>query len=189
MIVDSKQEVLALPDLLMDAAEEARSEAPVDLVLASFYREIQMPDSQFYKYGNTIFVVHQAADQPGTGTFRALNADTAQNYLQATFQFLKDAYADGLWLLVTEFKDQSILNLFRMIAHNPPNPGMAYEVTQDDQDGEYQVVLTLGTPPEGVDPEQANANAMQQMSLAQQPQQPQSPQQPMGALNQLGGAQ
>jgi hypothetical protein len=45
-------------------------------------------------------------------------------------------------LLLTEFYDPNILNIFRTIAMNPPNPDMGYKVKQGD--GVYQVTLQLG---------------------------------------------
>jgi hypothetical protein len=39
-----------------------------------------MPDTLFLREGNTLFIIHKA--KPGVGWFRALNADTARNFLQ-----------------------------------------------------------------------------------------------------------
>jgi hypothetical protein len=83
--------------------------------------------------------------KPGIGSFRALNADTAENFLQSSYQFVIDAYRAGFYQLVTKFKDQSLLNIFRIISNNPPNPGMGYEVRQEP-DGQYLVTLQLGDP-------------------------------------------
>jgi hypothetical protein len=77
-----------------------------------------------------------------------LNADTAPNFLASGYAFVVDAYKAGFDTLVTQFSDQSLLNIFRQIAKNPPNPGMGYNVSMLGN-GEYQVALQLGTKREG----------------------------------------
>ena len=87
MIVDSKQQMLTVNEILQTAAEESQSQYPLEIVYAAFFKEIQMPNSKFYRYGNTIFVIHADVKKPGIGSFRALNADTADNFLQSPFPF------------------------------------------------------------------------------------------------------
>lgn len=145
MIVDSRQQMLTVNDLLQAAAENTESQYPVEIVLAAFWKEVEMENSKFFRYGNTIFVVHADARRAGIGSFRALNADIAENFLQSSYQFVMDAYRAGFYQLVTKFKDQSLLNIFRIISKNPPNPDMGYEV-QKEPDGQYLVTLQLGAP-------------------------------------------
>jgi hypothetical protein len=147
-VVDSRQKMLDVGELLKVAAENTKSQYPIEFVYAAFVKEVQMPNSKFYRYGNTIYVVHGAESQPSKGTFRALNADTAQNFLASGFAFVVDAYKNGYDTLVTQFSDQSLLNIFRTVAKSPPNPGMGYHV-QMLASGEYQVSLQLGNDREG----------------------------------------
>ena len=147
-LVDSRQQMLELGELLKVAAENTKSQYPMEFVYAAFVKEVQMPDSKFYRYGNTVYVVHGSPKNPRKGTFRALNADTAPNFVASGFAFVVDAYKNGYDTLVTQFSDQSLLNIFRNVAKNPPNPGMGYDV-QMLGNGEYQVGLQLGTKREG----------------------------------------
>ena len=147
-LVDSRQQMLELGELLKVAAENTQSEYPMEFVYAAFVKEVQMPDSKFYRYGNTVYVVHGSPKNPRKGTFRALNADTAPNFVASGFAFVVDAYKNGYDTLVTQFSDQSLLNIFRNVAKNPPNPGMGYNVQMLDN-GEYQVALQMGTKREG----------------------------------------
>ena len=147
-LVDSRQQMLELGELLKVAAENTQSEYPMEFVYAAFVKEVQMPDSKFYRYGNTVYVVHGSPKNPSKGTFRALNADTAPNFMASGFAFVVDAYKNGFDTLVTQFRDQSLLNIFRNVAKNPPNPGMGYNVQMLDN-GEYQVALQMGTKREG----------------------------------------
>lgn len=145
MIVDSKQQMLPVNDLLRAAAENTQSEYPTELVYAAFTREAQMPNSKFLRYGNTIFIIHGDVEKAGVGSFRALNADTAQNFLQGSYQFVIDAYKAGYYMLITKFRDQGLLNIFKIIERNPPNPGMGFDV-KTGADGQYVVRLMVGDP-------------------------------------------
>jgi len=172
MIVDSKKQMLTVNEIIQAAAENTGETFPLELVYAALVKEIQMENSKLFRYGNTIFITHRDAYRVGLGSFRALNADTAENFLQSSYQFVIDAYRAGFYQLVTKFKDQSILNIFRIISKNPPNPGMGYEVEMEP-DGKYLVTLQLGDP----------QNAMQSMedpSIAGDLGQPMMGQPPMG---------
>lgn len=144
-VVDSQQKMLPVGEVLRVAAENTKSEYPVEFVYATFVKEVQMPRSKFFRYGNTIYVIHGSEREPRKGMFRALNADTAKNFMASGFQFVIDAYKAGFDTLVTQFRDQSLINIFRNVAKNPPNLGMGYNV-QMLGNGEYQVSLQLGTP-------------------------------------------
>ena len=145
MIVDSKQQMLQVDALLQAAAENTQSEYPVEMVFAAFTKEAQMPNSKFLRYGNTIFIIHGDLQRPGIGSFRALNADTAQNFLQSSYQFVIDAYKAGYYMIITKFRDQNLINIFKIIQRNPPNPGMGFDV-KTGADGQYVVRLMLGDP-------------------------------------------
>ena len=145
MAIDSKQQELTDSQIITTAALETKSSYSADVVLGMFDKEMRMPNSIAIRYGNTIFVVHQGRTNKRHGTFRALNADTAKNYVESSKRFVIEAYQAGYDVLVTEFFDQSILNIFRIISKDPPNPDMGYRATQKPN-GEYRVVLQLGTP-------------------------------------------
>jgi hypothetical protein len=147
-LIDSRQQLLDLGELLKVSAEDTKSEYPMEFVYASFVKEVQMPDSKFFRYGNTIYVVHASPRDPRKGMFRALNADTAANFLASAYAFVVDAYKAGFDTLVTQFSNQSLLNIFRQVMKNPPNPGMGYSVATLE-DGQYQVTVQLGNKREG----------------------------------------
>jgi hypothetical protein len=49
----------------------------------------------------------------------------------------------NLKLLVTEFNDQALERLFKLISMNPPMPGMGYQIFRSD-DGRTRIALNLG---------------------------------------------
>jgi hypothetical protein len=143
-MVDSKQHQLTTDEIVQIAAREIKSPVPFDRIYTSIIAEFGMEGCKPYRFGNTLFVVHTT--QPRHGFFRALNADIAQNYVASSRQFFHQAYADGFDLLVTQFEDPSILNIFRVLGREfkaKQQPGAGYAV-QHLKDGKYQVTLILG---------------------------------------------
>jgi hypothetical protein len=145
MVVDSKEQELTEDQILSIAAEETESEYSPEMVKAFFEKEKLVSGFKSYRYGNTIYAVQPTRSDASKGKFRALNADTAENYVESGFKFITDAYNDGFDVLVTEFKDQSILNIFRTVSKNPPNPGMGYSASQL-KNGDFRATIKLGNP-------------------------------------------
>jgi len=144
-MVDSQQQELGTDMIVKIAAENTRSPYPFKKVYMLFVAELGMPDAKLYKFGNTIFVVHPAKENPSFGVFRALNADIAQNYLNNSKQFIDQAIVDGFTGLQTTFSDPSILNIFQIIAREEQqaqNPNMGYK-TYKDKEGNIRVNLVL----------------------------------------------
>lgn len=139
MVVDSQQRELSVPEIIRIAAEETKSKYSPSAVLASVTKECQMPDAILLRYGNTLFIIHKGKNR--MGFFRALNADTARNYLQSSVEFIREAYDIGFDILVTQFEDPSLLSIFRFIAKDQP-PDMGYQVKQAE--GVYNVTVMLG---------------------------------------------
>jgi len=144
-IVDSKKQQLPVKDIVTTAAQNTKSPYDDDQALAIFLQEINSPSVKIIRYGNTLFVIRASTSDPRFGIFRALNADTAANYLASSVEFAVAAYKAGYDGLSTDFYDESILNIFRTISKNPPNPDMAYSASRLN-DGGFRVTLQLGTP-------------------------------------------
>ena len=143
MIVDSKQQMLTDRDIALTAAKETGVNRPEADVMNMLTIEFSLPNTWKLRNGNTIFVVHKSKE-PGYGYFRALNADTARNYLENSKVFIQAAYEAGFDFLVTQFEDPSILNIFKAIAVNKP-ANMGYAVQRTNTGG-YQVVVQAGKP-------------------------------------------
>jgi hypothetical protein len=141
-MVDSKQQKLSGEQIIEIAAENTKVGRPIKEVKEMLTIEFNMPNTWKMREGNTIFICHKSK-QAGYGYFRALNADTAQNFLQNSRVFADAAYQVGFDVLVTQFQDSSLLGLFKMISRNPVREGMGYAAQKTDSDG-FQVTLVLG---------------------------------------------
>ena len=129
-VVDSKQQMLKTDEIIQKAALNTKSPYPYAQVYQSIARELQVPGTQFLRQGNTLFIVHYEKDR--LGSFRALNADTAYNYLENSRGFVRAAYDMGYDTLMTKFYDPSIGNIFKMISQKPNNKDMGYDIKKTD---------------------------------------------------------
>lgn len=145
MFVDSKKEKLDQTALLRAAFENSRTPYTVEEGIAAVMAESRMPNCIMMREGNTIFIIHYDPKQKDHGMFRALNADTPANYLQNSVEFIKAAGLAGFKVLVSQFQDPALLQIFKYISRKPPFSGMGYAV-QRTKNGGYQVTVNLGTP-------------------------------------------
>lgn len=143
MLVDSTTKKLTVPEIIAVATKETSSEYPPASVLASVYEEMKQPQTYTIMEGNTLFIIHKGEGR--NGMFRALNADVPANYLNNCLIFSGAAYKLGFDSLITQFKDPSLLNIFKFVEKNRQkvNPDMGF-VAQQAENGDYIVTVKLG---------------------------------------------
>jgi hypothetical protein len=142
MVVDSKKEQLKFDDIVKISVQETKSQYPAPVALVGITKEITLPRVTTSRIGNTIFIVHTNKESPKHIFFRALNADTAKNYIENSKKFTEQMKKKGYTAMVTQFQDPTILNIFKAIARNKP-ADMGYAV-QKSKDGKmYQVTVQL----------------------------------------------
>ena len=146
MVVDSNQQKLSSEEIIKIAAENTKFDRPVEQVYELLKVEFAQPKTWKMQQGNTIFVVHRTK-VPGHGFFRAINADSPRMLIENSKVFMKAAYEVGFDVLVTQFTDPTLLNIFRMIGRAQP-AGMGYAV-QETKDKGLQVTLRLGPSRKG----------------------------------------
>lgn len=142
-MIDSKQQKISVGQILTIASENTGDFKKYDksVVLPAIMTEMNQPNTKVAQFGNTVFIVHQGKD--GKGFFKALNADIARNYLDNSYAFLEWAHKElGMKALVTQFKDRTIFNIFKMIGANPPWSGMWYQAYKM-KSGDDRIVLGL----------------------------------------------
>jgi hypothetical protein len=140
MLTDSKKKELSSEAVLMIAAQQTKSKYSAEQVYAALVKEMNMEGTSVYREGNTVFLMHHAKGR--VGTFRALNADTARNYLDNSYTFIQDAYKMGFDILVSDFEDPTIMNIFKGISRNPPQEGMGYRAERTKTG--FRVTVKLG---------------------------------------------
>jgi hypothetical protein len=143
MLVDSSQQKLQMQEIVKIAVEETRSEYDPQTAFLALIKETTLPDTSVLQIGNTLFIAHRSKN-PREGFFRALNADTAQNYLQNSIEFTERAYTELEFdVLTTQFEDPTIMNIFKYIGKDQPE-NMGYLVEKTEDGAGYRVTVTLG---------------------------------------------
>lgn len=144
MLVDSKDQMMDALQIIRTALSETNSQYSVDQGVAAVMAESQTPNTMIMREGNTLFIINYDLNDKSRGTFRALNADTARNYLENSLTFIKAAGMIGFKTLVTQFSDPSLVHIFKYISRKPPFPGMGYAVQHDNEKQIYQITINLG---------------------------------------------
>ena len=142
MVVDSKKEQLEFEDIIKTSVQETKSEYPMHVAFVAIMKELTLPGAFQVRFGNTIFIVHPQKGKTGYVFFRALNADTAKNYVEHSKKFTEQMKKKGYKVMVTQFQDPTILNIFKAIARNKPD-GMGYAVKKSKDGKMYQVTVQL----------------------------------------------
>ena len=140
-MVDSTQQELTPEDIICIASINTDSTVDAGTAVQRIAAELQMPDTLFIRQGNTLFIIHKSA--PRIGWFRALNADTANNFLDNSVMFTRACYDMGFDTIAMNFTDPTIFGILRYIANNPPNPQMGYQV-QRTNGGSFYATIKLG---------------------------------------------
>lgn len=143
MFVDSKQEKLNASQIVMVWLKNNPNQPhPLPAMMAGILRELSDPKVKTKQFGNTLFeVIMGDGDQ---AFFKAFNADTGENFVDNSKLFTVWARKVlNLKVLVTEFEDEALEKLFKIISMNPPMPGMGYQVMKTDT-GKTRIVLNLG---------------------------------------------
>jgi hypothetical protein len=139
-MVDSQQQELSVEDIIGIAGMNTGAEVEPQRLVEMINAELQMPNTLFLREGNTLFIIHKA--EPGVGYFRALNADTARNFLENGRTFMLACHKMGFDTMATKFDDPTILSVFRYVSQNPPVEGMGYNVRKTNDGGFYVTVNT-----------------------------------------------
>lgn len=145
--VDSKKRELSQEEIIEIAAKETGGKYTAEQVKASLTAEAYEMGALMLRQGNTILVVHQDKNNPTTAIFRAINADTIENYLKNSVEFAKALGEAGFEYMVTEFDDAALLNIFKFIGRKQPYEKMGYAIQKSSKTGKYRVTVNLGQTP------------------------------------------
>ena len=145
--VDSSKQMLEPDEIFAIAAKETGGKYTAEQIKASVTAEAYEMKALTLREGNTIFIVHQFPQNPTMAVFRAINADTLDNYVKNSIVFTKAVAMAGFQFLISQFEDKAILNIFKYISKHPPFPGMGYEASRT-KNGKYSVTVNLGKPPQ-----------------------------------------
>lgn len=139
-MVDSKKQRLNSFDIVHIAMENTKTPYPPQVALSGIMAELSQPTTVVNIFGNTLFSLFNSKNS--TGYFKALNADTASNYVENSRKFMALAKQKGYTVLITQFTDPSLLNLIKASVKIGLPAGTGYKVFRNAQNV-YTVAFQL----------------------------------------------
>ena len=148
-LVDSNTQKLEMKQVIKIAAENTKSEYSFDQVFMAIMKELTLPGSIVVQLGNTVFIAHRSPEDPGTAEMRALNADTAQNFLTNCEQFAKIAYDKyNIDTISSQYTDPTLNNIWAYVGRNRP-ANMGYNIKKTADGKTFRATAMLGQPKVG----------------------------------------
>lgn len=140
--VDSNERKLNSGEIILTFLKATPQPYPPQVMMPAILEELNQPNVETKQIGNTLFeVITGKGDQ---AFFKAFNADIGPNFVENSKQFVVWARKVlGIKMLVTEFNDPALKQLFKIISMNPPMAGMGYKA-YNTANGGTRIVLNLG---------------------------------------------
>ena len=147
-VVDSKKQFLAAPEIIMRFAQEFNNtEYPVQNVIAAVAEELTMPNTDQVQIGNTVFIGHTGKGKhKNVMEGRALNVDTAQNFVRSGLKYLAYLQNKGIRYYRTDFNAQEYLSAFQFWYSKTKDTDTEVDVVQLDTGG-YRAYIYIGDDP------------------------------------------
>lgn len=104
---------------------------PLYAAIMATIAEGTQPNVEVTQLGNTVFFAYYSKDRKEV-YIKALNVDTARNYLNNSIEFTKGLKAAGVERLVADTYDKAIEQLFDAIARTPMAKNWGMKVMESD---------------------------------------------------------
>lgn len=117
--VDSKERQMSIPEIVIQAtATQSKRNIPLQAALLAFVKEGTMPNTEVKQYGNTVFITHFSEDRD-LAVGRALNMDTARNFVANGDAYFRDLVRNGTTKFVAQFNQKSYAMAFAAFKRRP----------------------------------------------------------------------
>jgi hypothetical protein len=145
-VIDSKMQMLEEDEIIGISAQETNSPYSPEQIKAAILTEVNDFGALIIREGNTFFIINPT-NKPDIVMFRALNADTIQNYIDNSIRAARALSEKGVNLLVIDFTDETVLRILKAIGSGAGNsgmgtPGSGYAVKQTSNGG-YRAVVKI----------------------------------------------
>lgn len=140
--VDSKQDQLSISEIITQAVYNTPTpDVPPYAAILSIVKEGTLPNCEVKQYGNTVFITHFSEDKD-LAVGRALNIDTAQNFIYNGEEYFRDLVRGGTRKFVAQFEQASFARAFMMFKKKPITTKMRMFMYKTS-DGGVQVRIAL----------------------------------------------
>lgn len=135
-LVDSKNKVIPGPEIITrvvyDMSEEELDGITPQVALIGLAKELTMDSVEPKQFGNTVFIGHYTDDKSGV-FMRALNMDTAKNFVDNGEQYIKYLLDQGVDKMYSEFDGPQLLHVFKLFSKRPGTKDMIFNYTKIDE--------------------------------------------------------
>lgn len=143
--IDSTKKLLSPPEIMMEFLRRYDTgEYPIHVAMVAMAEELNMDDAEAIQFGNTAFISHYSKDEPLV-YMRALNVDTAPNFVNNIENYVSYIYRRGIKIIVTNYSDpvvtMAIKTAHRRIQDN--NKGLDADLKFRQKEGETMAMVSL----------------------------------------------
>lgn len=143
--IDSTKRLLRGPEIIFEYLQkhDTDTEHSPQAKMAAISAEITMDDADVIQFGNTAFISHYGDDN--VVFMRALNVDTARNFIDNTENYVAYAFGRGVKCIATQFSDPVIATLIKRVKQNleKHNPNLDVGLEFTESEGEHMALVTL----------------------------------------------
>lgn len=143
--IDSTKRLLQGPEIIFEYLQkhDTDKEHSPEAKLAAISAELVMDDCDVIQFGNTAYISHYGEDN--VVFMRALNVDTAKNFIDNTENYVAYAFGRGVKHIATQYSDQVITTLIKRVKQNleKHNPNLKVDLDLGESKGEFTAVVSL----------------------------------------------
>lgn len=140
--IDSNERQLSIPEVVSQvAATQNTSDLPIQTVLVAFVQEASAPNTDVDLFGNTVFITHYNEEKT-KAVGRALNIDTARNFIANGEEYMRTLYERGVRRFSTWFTQPSFAMAFQAFKRKPITTEMDVQIVQG-KSGKTGVLIKL----------------------------------------------
>ena len=146
-VVDSKQEPLPGPTVIMMAADQLDlGGVSKEAAILSVVKELSLPDIDATQVGNTVFVGHRGKkDNKNKMVGRVFNVDTAQNFVNNYVKYLTVLRDKGVTHYSVDFDGQELLPVAKSVGKRIRGTGMKAMMAEFEDNSGYRVFFKLNS--------------------------------------------
>ncbi len=147
-VVDSKQTQLEPAQIIFKAVGDSeRTDYPTEVGTVALMKELTMPNVDLAQFGNTAFIGHRGKGKNKDLMWgRAINVDTAQNFINNGLRYLTHLQRIGIKRYVAEYKGDTLDNAFKVWKRYADKADTTVAVGRLS-DGNSKAFITLGDIP------------------------------------------
>ncbi len=148
MPVNSKQQQLPIHEVVATAFKDMKvPREQVAAAMVGFITQAEMPGMDKAQFGNTLFVSHiKEKNGVRVAYLKAVNADTARNYLDNGVKYFKYIIEKGVSYVFMTFTESSVVSILKAIQTPDVQKRVGYKAKvamKKDAKGQYVAVVRV----------------------------------------------